>query len=276
MKSKLRSLLIGLILLADLPQSQTACAAVTFSVTPAVVSNTYNGYITLQIGGLTNTETVVIQNFLDINASGAIAANDPMVLEFPLTVGQIGAVVVGGITNVSLPFNSNTNTNAVTTILNFQNGDISQSHIGQYLFEVSSSSGQMTNLLVVTSSPHAQKITGIVFTGINDAAIPDAIVVLFQPSGGGSLQAVGGVVADNAGFYSIPVPAGTYSPVAIKDNFVADRAPAGNLDLVLATGQTLSTNLSLIAATESISGKYLDSTTGIGLPGLLVPINPNS
>ncbi len=132
MKSKLRSLLIGLILLADLPQSQTACAAVTFSVTPgrAREQHHYNGYITLQIGGLDeHGVTVVIQNFLDINASGAIAAIDPMVLEFPLTVGQIGAVVVGGITNVSLPFNSNTNTNAVTTILNFQNGEVFHSPI---------------------------------------------------------------------------------------------------------------------------------------------------
>jgi len=58
---------------------QTAAAAVTFTNTPTAVSNTYSGFITLTIGGLTNTETVVVQKFLDANTNGVIDGRDLLV-----------------------------------------------------------------------------------------------------------------------------------------------------------------------------------------------------
>src|ERR1035438_2013013 len=105
MKTSLRNLYILPVLIAGL--AQTGRPAVTFSVTPAAVSNSYNGTITLQIGGLTNRETVVIQKYLDVNTNGVIDANDLMVQQFQLIVGQTEAIVIGGVTNVNVPFNSN-------------------------------------------------------------------------------------------------------------------------------------------------------------------------
>src|SRR6266702_5689868 len=63
---------------------QTGWAAVGFTVTPSAVSNTYSGTITLQVTGLTNTETVVVQKFLDANTNGLIDAGDILGQQFQL------------------------------------------------------------------------------------------------------------------------------------------------------------------------------------------------
>src|SRR5208282_2339370 len=55
----------NLVLQANFVSTNPAVTVATFTITPSTVSNTYTGTITLQIGGLTNTETVVVQKFLD-------------------------------------------------------------------------------------------------------------------------------------------------------------------------------------------------------------------
>ena len=68
--------------------SQSARAVVTFTNTPAAVSNTFTGTITLLIGGLTNGETVVVQKYLDANTNGVIDGRDILVQQFNLTDGD--------------------------------------------------------------------------------------------------------------------------------------------------------------------------------------------
>jgi hypothetical protein len=79
---------------------QTLSAAVTFTVTPTSVSNTYTGIITLQIGGLTNMETVLVEKFHDVNGNGLIDAGDTEVQQFQLTDGQ-ASVFYDGTTAVT-------------------------------------------------------------------------------------------------------------------------------------------------------------------------------
>ena len=103
MKAKILSSSILLLAVAAGQQiAPTAQAAVTFSVTPATVSNTYNGVITLQVNGLTNTETVAVQKFIDLNTNGVIDDTDWLVQQFKLTDGQAG-MVIGGVTNFNVP-----------------------------------------------------------------------------------------------------------------------------------------------------------------------------
>ena len=45
--------------------TDTVWGAVTFSISPSGVSNLYSGAITLQVAGLTNGETVVLEKYLD-------------------------------------------------------------------------------------------------------------------------------------------------------------------------------------------------------------------
>jgi uncharacterized repeat protein (TIGR03803 family) len=264
---KLQPVSVALALIASLLPAPIATAAVSFSVTPAAVSNTYSGYVSLQIGGLTNSETVVVQKFLDLNTNGLIDGSDWLVGQFTLTDGQAG-MVIGGVTNFNVPGDTDGMTNGqITAALNFQNGDISQNIIGDYLFKLSSPGGHFApiiNHFAVTNPPYAQEITGSVVVNGTGITVPNAVVVL---TASGPENALAGVVANDAGSYAIQVPPGAYVPLVAGGNYVFDYNAAPTLTLT--NGQTITTNLVLINATGSISGKVVDSDTGVGLPGVI-------
>ncbi|HEY4414889.1 MAG TPA: putative Ig domain-containing protein [Verrucomicrobiae bacterium] len=251
--------------------------AATFSLTPATVSNTYNGTISLSVGGLTNGETVVVQKFLDLNTNGVIDASDYLVQQFTL---QDGAnFVIGGVTNFNVPGDLNSTTGNITATLNFQGGDFVQNLIGNYLYKLSSPSGNfapVTNLFSVTNFPFAQKITGtVVNSGTN---VPNAVIILFPPPRSGSHDGpgtpVGGAVANNSGSYTIQLPAGTYTPLAFRSNFVANYSTSPQL--ILSSSATINTDLVLTNATQSITGRYVDATSNTGLPGIFVALSSDS
>ena len=193
-----------------------AFGAVTFTNTPSAVSNTYSGFITLQIGGLTSGDTVIVRKFLDVNTNGIVDSADQLVQQFNLTDNQPGQVI-GTVTNFNVPGDTNMTAGAVTTSLNFQNGDFVQNLVGKYRYVLSSPAGHfspLTNSFIVTNFPFAQKFTGNVVSNITGVALSNAIVLLFPPprSGhGGPGQPVGGTVANNAGAYTIAAPPGTYT-----------------------------------------------------------------
>jgi hypothetical protein len=267
MKASLHFLFITMALLVGL--TQIARATVTFTNTPIAVSNTYTGTITLQIGGLTNTETVLIQKYLDLNTNGIIDGGDLLVQQFKLTDGQPG-MVIDGVTNFNVPGDLNATTGAITATLNFQNGDFAQIFAGKYLYKLSSPVGHftsLTNSFTVTNFPYAQKFTGNVVSNSTSVTVSNAFVVLVPPISGNSGSPLAGVVANNAGSYTLMAPPGTYSLLTYRSNYVSqyDDAPV----LMLAAGQTITTNLTLIRATSSISGKVVDAgNSSLGLPAV--------
>ncbi|HEY3861301.1 MAG TPA: carboxypeptidase regulatory-like domain-containing protein [Verrucomicrobiae bacterium] len=248
----------------------TGRAAVGFSITPEAVSNTYNGEITLLVTNLNPGNTVVVQKYLDANADGIIDAGDVLVQQFNLTDGKAG-MVIGGVTNFNVPGDTDTVSGQITAELNLQ-ADFSQTIVGDYLFKVSSPSGDftaITNALAVTNYPYAQKFSGTVFS--NGVAVPYAPVLVFQSFGGNNLNPVGGTVANISGSYNLPAPPGTYALAAFKSNFVANTGAAANL--LLGGGLTINTNLTLIPATNIISGSVVDANSpSIGLPGIFLPM----
>lgn len=276
MKAKTLGSCILLLAVAACQQIEsTARAAVSFSVTPSTVSNTYSGFITLQVAGLTNGETVVVQKFLDLNTNGIINAGDLLVQQFNMTDGQAG-MVIGGIVNSNVPGDTDSTAQQITAQLNFQNGDFIQTIATRYLYKVSSPSASfqpLTNLFTVTSFPYAQNLTGNVVSNGTSTTLPNAIVLLFGPPRPGD-QGPGtpqwGAVADNSGSYTIPAPPGNYMPLAFKGNYAVNAAASPVLTLV--NGATLATNLTLTSATSSISGTVVDANIpSLGLPGVMVP-----
>lgn len=243
--------------------------SVVFTVTPGTVSNTYNGPITLTVTGLKTNETVTVQKFLDANTNGVIDAGDIPVQQFNLTDGT--NFVIGGVTNINVPGDLNPTNGAITAVLNFQ-ADFVQTLVGKYLLKLTSPTGHftpITNSFAVTNFPFAQKFTGTVVS--NGVAVPNAGILLF-PAAADS-NPVGGAVANNSGIYTIQMPVGAYSLVPFKSNFVANFSAAPLL--TLSNNATITTNLTLIPATNSISGQVVDANnSGVGLPGLLVPVQP--
>jgi hypothetical protein len=245
--------------------------AATFTVSPTAVSNTYAGYVTLQVTGLGAGHAVQVQKYLDANTNGVIDAGDILRQQFTLTDGLAG-MVIGGVTNVNVPGDTDSTAGQITAQWNFAT-DNSQSIIGKYLFRVSSLSGDFatpfTNSFNVTNAAYSQGFAGNVVN--NGTNVSNAAVILFVPSAN-HINFVGGTMANNSGAYSMQAPPGTYVLMAAGSNFLASAATAPVLTLT--GGQTITTNLTLTNATQTISGKIVDATnSSIGLPGVIVPAN---
>jgi hypothetical protein len=277
MKHKLHGLFIVLALLACV--AQNARAVVSFTITPAAISNTYNGTITLQVTGLTSGDNVVIQDYLDANTNGVIDAGDILFQQFRLTDGQQSIFHNGAtaVTNFNVPGDTdNTANGTITAKINFLVNSPS-TIIGKYAFKLSSPLGHfapITNLFSITNFPYAQSFTGNVVSNGTSTTLPNAIVLLFDATSQ-DLHLISAAVANNAGSYTIKAPPGIYTLAPVKSNYVADTTSAANL--VLGIGATISTNVSLLSATQSISGKIVDANnSSLGIGGLLVPVQTQS
>jgi hypothetical protein len=264
----------GLVLFWGLILGQSV-QAMTFTLTPSSVSNTYPGYITLQVNSVPSGSTVIVQKYFDANTNGIVDAGDLLVQEGKLVDGQAG-VVSGGVTNFNVPYDLDGASNGqITANIFLKDGDFIQGTIGQYLFVLSSTNGSfasVTNVFTVTNLPYPQQLTGTV-TNDSGTAVPNAIVVMFPPPrpghdhGPGDPVASG--VANNSGVYSMKLPAGSYVPLAFQSNYVASYSTSPLL--TLGSGQTLNTNLAITSATTSVSGSLVDSSSGKPLQGVFMP-----
>ena len=233
--------------------ARPAHAAVTLTVSPSSTSNNYAGFITLQIGGLTTGQSVVVQRFLDLNTNGVIDPGEPMIDMFPLTDGQ--ASIIGGATNYSVPYDQNPTNGAITTTLNFALPMNFENITAPSIYQILNTSGQslVTAPFTVTNGTQSQTITGTVFRGVTPVA--NALVGAdIQPSGG--LLAV--AVSDNRGHYTLKLPVGTYQILSLVTNAYFDRSLAPTVTLT--NGMTSTNNLYVTNGTVTISGKVYDST----------------
>lgn len=247
----------------------TSRAAPSISFTPAGISNTYAGNVTLRITGLSSGETVRVQKYLDITTNGVIDTNDWLMQDFRLTDGK-AAMVIGGVTNVNVPYDTTATDGTITAQLNFlAPGQVGQQKCtGTYLYRVSSPTNHfsaLTNAFVVSNSVYAQGITGKV--QCNGTNVPFAYVMV--KGRGNDDTPAGGVLANGSGSYTIPLATGTYQVKAVQTNCVYDENAM--TDIVVSAGVFLTNNLSLIRAAQRLTGRVVDATsTNIGLPGLFV------
>ena len=247
-------------------------AAVTVSVTPSAISNTYNGTVTVQVTGLTNGETVVVQKFLDANGNGSVDTGETLWQAFKLTDGHAHIFQDGAteVSNLNVPGDTDVVPGQITTSLNLSQSGFEQIIAGKYLYVVTSPFGNFppqTNSFTVTNFPFAQALSGNVIA--NTTNVPNAAVLIFAGAGD-NLNPQGGAVADNSGHYQISAPPGDYILMAFKSNFVAN---VGAAPVTLTAGVNLSTNLFLISADRTISGSFVDASNSLaGLPAELVPL----
>jgi hypothetical protein len=239
----------------------------TLSVSPTSVSNTYAGQITLQIGSVGTGERVVVNKYLDANTNGAVDAADWLVQSINLKDG--GASVFGGVTNQNVPYDSNPTNGAITSYLGFQSAGVIQQTVGKYLFRLSSPTGGFTaktNAFAVTQTAYSQGFSGRVQN--NGTNIPYAGVLVLDPDG----SPVASTVANGSGAYTSQVPPGVYQLAVFKTNLVYNIGAAPALNLT--SGLSMVTNLNLILATRTISGKFVNATnSSIGIAGLLTGAN---
>ena len=244
-------------------------AQVALTVSPSITGNTYPGFITLNITGLTNTEQVTIQRWLDANGNGTIDAGEPMLEAFNIKDG--GAMVIGGVTNVSVPYDLNSATGAITTMLNFGPPLTLMDITGQQIFRVVSPTGRfapVTATLTVTNAALPQSVNGVVYSN-GVAGLPNAIVVALA---GANQKYAGATVADAGGNYHLTLPTGQYGLIGLYPGYYVDQNLAPSF--ALTNGLSVTNNMSATNGTGPvISGQIYDAANSNKLAGAFVQLS---
>lgn len=261
--------LIALVLSAALATmiglTGSPCSAqVAVTVTPSATSNTYSGAITLNITGLTNGQSVKVQTYLDLNSNGVVQANDPLMDVFNVTDG--GVTVIGGITNISIPYDSNPTTGAITTALSFAAPleNVTGQRIYRVLSNPSGAFTPVTAVLNITNAALSQSVSGIVYSN-GVTPLPGAVVVALTQT---NQNLVGGTIADSSGHYFLTLSPGSYLLISILPGYYADQslAPA----VTLTNGMAATNNLSMTNGTVLISGPIYDAVSSNSLGGVFL------
>ncbi|MGA9450643.1 MAG: carboxypeptidase regulatory-like domain-containing protein [Verrucomicrobiia bacterium] len=244
-----------------------APAQVTLSVSPSVISNTYPGFITLNITGLTNGEQVTVQTYLDLNSNGVVDADEPMMDEFKITDG--GASVIGGVTNISVPFDSNSATGAITTSLSF--APPLENIVGQKIYRVVSSPAgafaPVTAVLEVTNAATGQSVSGMVYSN-GVVPLPNAVVVALTAT---NQNYVASAVADSSGHYFLTLNPGAYLLLPALPGYYTDQSLLPQV--TLNNGMSATNNLVLTSGTVAISGQvYNPSNSNVTLGGVFLQL----
>ncbi len=244
--------------------------AATLTISPAVTSNTYSGVITLNIAGLVSGEQVSLQNWIDGNTNGVIDAGDLLMDGGKISDGEV--MVIGGVTNISKPFDSNLAAGAITTTLNFAPPLTLENVVAQHLYRLSSPSNNFTAVtasFIVTNAATAQRVTGIIYSnGI--APLPYASIVATPTAGGYA----GAAVADVNGRYSLNLNPGSYNLIATAPNYYFDFATG--VTVVLTNGVSATNNLTLTRGTVTISGLVYNAANSNKQEGVMLQLDSGS
>ncbi len=239
---------------------------VVLTVTPSVISNTYPGVVTLGITGLTNTEKVIVEKWMDKNANGAIDPGEWIIDSFK--IADQSAMVIGGITNVSVPYDSDSTTGEIMTALTVPPGMPLENMVEHYVYRVVSPTGRFAPVLAsfaITNSVLSQSVSGTVYS--NGVPAPYAAVVAQD------LQAnnpVGAAVADASGHYFLTLAPGEYGFIAAaQDCYMNQQA---GMMVVLTNGMAVTNDLFMTNGTVTISGNIYDTANSNGIAGLLVQL----
>jgi len=250
-----------------------ASQAATLVVNPSVVSNTYLGPILLSIGGLTNGEQVAIQHYLDLNGNGSPDSGEPMIDAFRIRDG--GAYVIGGVTNRSVPWDSDPAAGAITAVVTFVPGAGLDSFVGGHIFQLESPTGRFLPQLAtlsVTNSALACTLSGSVSSG--GLQLPNAVVVALTLA---NQNLAGGIISDALGHYSLKLNPGSYFVMSVMPGYYTDQSAAPQV--TLAGGASSNVDLYITNAQgsgNSISGRVSDAGTSNALGGVFVQLEANA
>ena len=239
-------------------------ASAGLNITPASIANDYTGPLDLNITGLDSAgQSVVIEEYIDVDNGGTVTNNDVLVRKIQVTDGQVTSI--GGQRNLNIPGDEDTTANNfIHTRLLISKNDLLDKIDGTYIFRISpavSGFTPFTASLTVTQKDYGG-------SGISGTTGQSGGFVILQGAGRDS-ESFAVTRVDGLGNYSVKLPAGTYQPTAAKTGFVFN-AETGPVVMVSSGSFATNKNLTLIASTRTISGAIRDATTHVGLPGVLL------
>ncbi|MBC8002588.1 MAG: hypothetical protein H7X97_08380 [Opitutaceae bacterium] len=238
--------------------------AASLVITPSAITNTYAGNLTVQVTDLSLNQTVIVEKYIDLDADGSVDSGEPLVRQFRLTDG--GASVIGGVTNLNLPFDTDGAVNgAASTVQRFDRLSEVERLIVRYVYRVTDTLGAAlaTAVLQVNPGTFPQALTGSVSHASTN--VPFATVFALTADDDGEFYA--GTIADASGNYSLPIPVGNYIVIASRPGYVGSFADAPSASL--SAGINSTANVPLRLADRVLAGKIANaSQPAEGIPGV--------
>ena len=238
--------------------------AASLVIGPSIVTNTYSGNLTLQITSLSPGQTVIVEKYIDVNGNGSLDSGEPLIRRFRLTDGA--ASVIGGVTNLNVPFDMDNAVNGtVTTAQRFDQLAEVERVVGRYVYRITDTVGTLltTAPFQINAWVFPQSLTGAVTHASTN--VPFATVLALTV--GNDNQFVAGTFADAAGNYSLPAPVGDYLVIASRPGYVGS---FGNAPLAsLASGVNSSATVPLQIADRFLSGNIANASQPLqGISGV--------
>lgn len=262
---------LALLAAAAIFTCNVSCAQVTLTVSPSVVSNAYPGVITLNITGLNPGEQIYIGKWLDLNGNGEVDAGEPLMDAFQLVDNDNSYAIVGGVTNINMPFDTNPANGVITATLSIPSSMPLENMVGNYIFEVISPTGRfapVTATFLITNANLPCLVTGTIYHGDGITPFANAVVVSQDLVHGNTANAA---VTDSNGHYAISLYPGEYALIAGAANCYYDQKTATSFNLT--NGMTVTNNLTLTnSGPNTISGTIYDEGNSNGIPGLLLTL----
>lgn len=268
MKNDLQKLLLAALVV--LAFCGDGLAQPVFTISPATVSSTYSGLITLNLASVTTGAKVTVQRWIDLNGNGAVDAGEPLMDAFKVTDNNISNAIIGGITNLNVPIDNNAATGTITTTLNFVGAMTLENMVGHYVYRAVSSTGDFTPVtatFTVTNALLPQSVSGTVYSGDGLTPLAHALVVAQDQQ---KNNPAGAAVADSSGRYFLTLPESSYNLIAAMPNYYFDQHLSPSV--ILTNGMAVTNNLSLTNGTVTISGAMYDAANSNGIGGLLVTL----
>ncbi len=184
-----------------------------------------------------------------------------------------GAMVISGVTNLNVPFDSNATTGAITTTLNFAASLAIENMTGHFVYAVASPTGRfapVTASFTVTNGALNQSISGVIYS--NGVPLPYAFVVAQDTQ---AQNPTGSAIADASGHYLLALRPGSYALIGSAPNCYLDQNAAPSFTLT--NGFSATNNLFLTGGgTNTISGSVFDAANSNGIGGLLLQLQSGS
>jgi hypothetical protein len=240
-------------------------SAATLTVSPASVAWDTTAHVNLNLAGLANHQTVLVEEFSDLNGNGSLDAGEPLVLSFQVQDGEVP--LFGGVRDTNRPGDEDGSTNGLIRVeLTFGNLPERNRATGNYLFRISSTNNSfsaVTQAFTVTQASYGQSVFGKVMDG--STPLTGAFVGLLV-SNGNDGDFLAGASTDGSGNFSLNVPPGDYMLIALKSGYVCNFATASMVSV--ASGLNTTQNVTLLPASQSISGTIVDALSSSGIPGV--------
>jgi hypothetical protein len=260
-----KKLLKYLVLGGILGVGQSAVLGVGLVISPAVITNDFNGKITLNITGLASGKKVLVEKFADANANGVIEAIEPLFGSWTVSDGQ--APAIGGVRNLNVPGDEDGAANGQIRMEFIQPGVLEAFDViaGTFVFRVSDPASGFTPVtatLGVKQKVMPQGVSGRITVAGSGAPLTNTLVLLVPFDG----RPITGMFADANGNYTLHGPPGYFLVLPLRPGYLAD----ASVGVTIPVGQFVTNNATAAAATRTIAGQVKDLDTGTGLAGVFV------